>query len=123
MFQSIVRFLVLIAAVQILGGHWAVLQTVAWTGMLVDFAQRDSLAAAVTKTFDGAHPCSLCESVTEGRQQEKKQEAAIVVAKLDAVLAPALALPQPHVEMWPYAVGLISADARDFAPPTPPPRV
>lgn len=93
----VARFLVLIAAVQILGGHWAVLQTVAWAQMLVEFAQRDSLATAVVKTFDGAHPCELCHTVKEGRFEEQKKAPAVTVTKLDAILAPAVELP-PRAE-------------------------
>jgi len=36
-----------------LGGHWLVLQSVAWTRMLADFSRQDSLPAAISKTFDG----------------------------------------------------------------------
>src|SRR6186997_787245 len=87
LFHRIARFLVLIAAVQILGGHWAVLQSVAWAKMLVEYAQQDPLSVAIEKTFDGAHPCAICHTVSDGRKKEEKQEATIVVAKIDAVLA------------------------------------
>jgi hypothetical protein len=57
-----------------LGLHWALLQTVAWTGMLIRFSAQDSIKDAVSKTFDGKHPCALCKVVTQGRAEEKKQE-------------------------------------------------
>lgn len=57
-----------------LGLHWALLQTVAWTGMLITYARDGSLQEAVAKTFDGRHPCALCKVVKEGREEEQKQE-------------------------------------------------
>lgn len=65
--------LVLVLALS-LGLHWALLQTVAWTGMLVRYAQTDSLAIAVSKTFDGDHPCPLCVAVEQGRAAERQQD-------------------------------------------------
>jgi hypothetical protein len=122
LFHRAAKFFVLIAAVQILGGHWAVLQSVAWARMLVNYAQRDSLTVAVAKTFDGAHPCELCQTVSKGRQQEKQQDAVTSVMKVEAILASTAQLP-PRAETpviyfsnTPY--GRVFA----FAPPTPPPR-
>lgn len=121
MFHRLARFFVLIAAVQVLGGHWAVLQSVAWARMIVDYAQRESLTVAVAKTFDGAHPCSLCATVSEGRQQEKKQEATTTIAKLDAVLSSAQCVPWPQVQAWMYPALSPMCVASATTPPTPPP--
>ena len=57
-----------------LGLHWALLQTVAWTGMLITYARHGSFQEAVAKTFDGQHPCVLCEVIKKGRAEEQKQE-------------------------------------------------
>jgi hypothetical protein len=119
--RSLARFLVLIAAVQILGGHWAVLQTVAWVGMAIDYAQTDSLGGALDKTFSGEHPCNLCQVVTRGVNEEKKHEAGKVLVKLEAVLAPAVQLPPRHAGAWTYPFVIASVVRRDLAPPTPPP--
>jgi hypothetical protein len=43
-----------------LGLHWAVIQGIAWTGMLVSFAKEGTMIEAVQKTFDGQHGCALC---------------------------------------------------------------
>jgi len=122
LFHRLAKFFMLIAAVQILGGHWAVLQTVAWTTMLVDYAQQDSLTVAVAKTFDGAHPCQLCHTVKEGRQEEQKKQAPTTIAKLDAVLASAIQLPlrseAPRVF---FSVALQPREVV-LSPLTPPPR-
>lgn len=59
------------------GGHWAVLQTVAWAGMVVSYSQDNSLGDAISMTFDGAHPCKMCKIVKEGRADEQQQPATL----------------------------------------------
>lgn len=63
----------LLAVLMSAGGHWYVFQSVAWIRMFVLFAQNDSLAVALVKTFDGQHPCGLCLKIRQGEQQEKSQ--------------------------------------------------
>ena len=65
----------------IAGGHWAVLQTVAWTQMLRDYSQNSTMAEAVEKTFSGEAPCSMCKQIAEARQQEEKAPATVKVDK------------------------------------------
>jgi hypothetical protein len=62
------------ALVVSLGLHWAVLQTVAWTGMIVKNSRNSSFTEAVSKTFDGKHPCKLCKAIQQGRAEEKQQQ-------------------------------------------------
>jgi hypothetical protein len=62
----------LLAALVTAGSHWFVLQLAAWACMLVNFAQQDSFATAVQKTFDGQHPCNLCLQIREGQQQDRQ---------------------------------------------------
>ncbi len=57
-----------------LGLHWALLQTVAWTGMLVSYSRDASFTEAVSKTFDGQHPCKMCKVIKTARAEEKQQE-------------------------------------------------
>lgn len=40
----------------------------------VSHSRAASLSEALTKTFDGKHPCSLCKAIQKGRADEKKQE-------------------------------------------------
>jgi hypothetical protein len=119
--RSIARFLVLIAAVQLLGGHWAVLQTVAWVGMAIEYAQTDSISGALAKTFDGAHPCELCQVVTKGQAKEKTQDQVRLVVKLDAILAPAVALPPRPEAPARFFVQTSLRGRHSAAPPTRPP--
>lgn len=69
-----IRITVVLLLVLSLGLHWAFLQTVAWTGMLVSYAQQGTFTEAVSKTFDGEHPCKMCQFVEQGRAQERQQD-------------------------------------------------
>ncbi|HEV7402313.1 MAG TPA: hypothetical protein VGO11_05280 [Chthoniobacteraceae bacterium] len=121
MFLRLSRVLVLLAAVQILGGHWAALQTAAWIGMVANYTQTDSLGAAIAKTFDGAHPCVLCTVVKKGQAEEQKQEPVKIVLKTEAVLPPIFAVPPPRSAPWKFVSVSRRATARTLSPPTPPP--
>src|SRR6202044_1564855 len=57
-----------------IGLHWIVFQSLAWTTMLAGNLSRDSIAQAVTRTFDGKHPCPLCKAIAAGKKSEKKSE-------------------------------------------------
>ena len=69
-----VRIVTASALVLTLGLHWAILQTIAWTGMMVHYALAAPLSQAVAKTFDGKHPCALCKFIKSGRAEEERQE-------------------------------------------------
>jgi len=75
--------MLIVAMIIALGGHWAVLQSVAWTTMVIDNAKSAHLAEAIAKTFDGDHPCPLCKSIEKGRASEKKQDLQVATAKMN----------------------------------------
>jgi hypothetical protein len=62
-----------LALLQILGGHWAFLQTGAWIGMIVQYSQQGGLKSGLAQTFDGEHPCPVCKAVQDGQKQEQKK--------------------------------------------------
>ena len=62
-----------LALLQTLGGHWALLQTSAWMGMIVQYSQQAGLKAGLAQTFDGEHPCPVCKAVEGGKKQEQKK--------------------------------------------------
>src|SRR5271168_4598451 len=66
-----------------IGGHWAMLQTVAWATMIVDYSRDGALTEAVQKTFDGRHPCRICTVIQKSRQSEKKQESLLLAKKVE----------------------------------------
>ena len=127
MLRRIGHLLALIALIQIAGGHWAVLQTVAWTGMAIDYSRAYGVTSGLSRTFDGAHPCPLCLQVKAGRQDEQKRmpkEIDFKLAKIELLSPGSLCVadifrPVSRAE-WlsvPLRFG-----SRTVSPPTPPPR-
>ena len=109
------------------GGHWAALQTVAWSRMLIDYSRTTGLATALSDTFDGEHPCPMCKKIASARQAEKRsplQAPARKVAKPPELFCSILANPiQPPVyrlQAWRGHPSAAAAQFRD-TPPTPPP--
>lgn len=74
MLVPLAKSLLVLVLVLSLGLHWAVLQSVAWVGMLANYSQDASFSDAWSKTFDGKHPCELCTSIQKGRAEEKQQD-------------------------------------------------
>ena len=106
-----------------IGGHWAFLQSVAWIGMVMNYAHDATFTEALQKTFDGQHPCKLCKVVQDGKQSEGQRALLKVETKLDLLLpraAPWLNAPPPFVVL-PSPV--LPPPSRAESPPTPPPRL
>jgi hypothetical protein len=120
-FVRLGKFFVTVALVIVLGGHWALLQTVAWTTMLADNLQANSFQDAFAKTFDGKYPCPLCRAIAAGKQSEKKSAIA-PIQKLEfplcketiVLIAPAT------LEIFPSVNSTLKSVLQK--PPTPPPR-
>jgi hypothetical protein len=117
--RSLIAFSLIIAV----GGHWAVLQSVAWFGMMVSYSEDAPLSIALEKTFDGKHPCNLCMLVQEGKKAEKKQDLLEIRTRLDFWFAQAPSLINPPPLLFVLPAGPDSARVRAEAPPTPPPRL
>jgi hypothetical protein len=122
MFKRLTYAIVLFAMLFATGGQWAVLQSIAWTTMLADNLHSSSLKDAVTKTFDGKHPCCICKTVHEGRSEDQKKEFSTTSFKLEfPPLAenPALATP-PLLQL--FIRENITSESLFEKPATPPPR-
>jgi len=109
------------------GGHWGALQTVAWTGMLWTYTQEDgSLLSGVKKTFDGEHPCTMCDSIKTAKSQESTKPVTVVSSKKIEAFSPPLraALPPRDCREFVFApwAGL-RGPLRADAPPVPVPIV
>jgi hypothetical protein len=115
------RLFALIAALHLLGGHWALLQTAAWVGMAVEYSRNDSIPQALAKTFDGEHPCQLCHAVKKGRSEEQQQPLVKLTLKAEAVLPETATVPEPCTRRLYNPTVHALAEARSIAPPTPPP--
>jgi hypothetical protein len=106
-----------------IGLHWALLQSVAWVGMVVSYSQDASFSAAITKTFDGQHPCKLCHFVKEGQQQEKKQDVQKPGPKFDACLDAAAEIAFSNAQDALVPALADSPVIRPGSPVPPPPRL
>lgn len=116
------KYFVVAALVLTTGAHWAALQTIAWTTMLANNLRTQSVAAAVSQTFDGEHLCPLCRAIAAAKKSEKKSE----------TVSPALKMEFPPVGgslvlIPPAKLALVSrsdtiAESRAAKPPLPPPR-
>jgi len=121
MFVRLGHALLIVALLAATGGHWALLQAVAWTNMLADNLQTVSFSEALTRTFDGKHPCNLCHGIAAAKQSEKKSDLPNPGKKLEFTSErPAFVFTAPT------AFVLLTAPAEFFAswseaPPTPPP--
>lgn len=117
------RLLVVLALMASIGGHWALLQSLAWTQMLVERAQAASFGEAVKTTFDGTHPCALCKRIADGKQKEEQPSQTLLKVKLDVIFERAVVAvfpPRPDVN---FAQIEMSGEARAERPALLPPRV
>lgn len=114
--------LCVIAGFQLLGGHWAVLQTAAWVGMVIEYSKSDGVEAGIAKTFDGKHPCQLCLSIAKNKQKEGKQTASISPAKLYLVCQTSRWSLTPPAEFWQLASPFYPFHGAILQPSVPPPR-
>ena len=129
MWRRIGILFVALALFAIAGGHWAVVQSVAWAEMLRDYTQRTgSVAVAIEQTFDGQHPCALCRQIQTAKAQEHQESPAVPGAKEDAPLKAVSTDPfiRPAERLAAKLVfqrtDVIFRAGWTEAPPTPPPR-
>lgn len=104
------------------GLHWCILQSIAWAGMVVNYARDTSISEAIQKTFDGKHPCALCKAIQKGKQAGRNQESNFSKKRLDPCVKlelPALYFPSPPGERC--VLDCFSA-TRSEIPPVPPPK-
>jgi hypothetical protein len=122
--RSAVRLVTVLVLVLSLGLHWALLQTVAWTGMIVGYSLEGSFSEALSKTFDGKHPCCVCKMIQQGRATEKKpdpqQAKTGMKLELGLMWHPTVLILGLDRERVPFAD--CNAASRPEEPPKPPPR-
>ena len=116
------HWLLILALLGATGAHLAMLQSLAWAGMLAQNTRCESLQEAVAKTFDGRHPCALCRQIAKARQSEKKPDLQIEFKKLEfPPLSAAFVFQAPDDFRL---LGQFTSTAPMLAerPPVPPPR-
>jgi hypothetical protein len=117
-----VRLAVALMLALSVGGHWLVLQSVAWVGMAIDYSREMPLDEAMSSTFDGSRPCALCKAIQQGREEERKQSLLKPGQEFKGFLH---ALPVWLSAPCVAAMNLIPESmppVRFFSPPHPPPR-
>jgi hypothetical protein len=114
--------LLIVALMCATGGQWAMLQSVAWATMLASNARTECLSDAVSKTFDGRHPCPLCLQIAKQRQSEKKSDAQLELKRLEYSLKSAAFVISPPNHFFLTGERSSSAPLLTESPPTPPPR-
>ena len=121
-FRCVGRIATIFALCCAIGLHWIALQSLAWTTMIIDYSKRAPLRQAVTQTFDGTHPCSLCHAVNTGKNSEKKSDLQSSTPKIDMICAPrAIRLVTPF-RRFDYALDSFSFSDIGKSPLVPPPR-
>jgi hypothetical protein len=122
-FRAMASVMIGLALFLTTGGHLAILQGVAWTNMVRDFAKTESIGTALEKTFDGQHPCQLCKTITETGAGKKDDGMASAKIKLGEFVDQAhCKLPAPADKPFQYPrAALIKPAEISFAPPVPVP--
>ena len=105
-----------------LGLHWFALQSLAWTMMIVEYSKQAPLRAAISQTFDGQHPCSLCHAVQKGKSAERKSDVQSQTQKMDLICATGLIALIPSVKFWDYGTYAVAGLHWGQSPAVPPPR-
>jgi len=122
--RRIAHLLVVTALLAGIGGHWAILQSVAWVTMLADNLQTASVTEAVSNTFDGEHPCPMCKAIKQGRADEKQQDKQQVKPGLKlepGILSQTAIFTLTQAREWVSSTDLESDSDRE-GPPKPRPR-
>ena len=108
------------------GGPWGVLQTIAWSSMLVQYSRDGGLVQGVQDTFDGDHPCALCTKISQARQQSEPATQLATATSYPPVRHFAalvgLLVPPSSTSSPTLFSNLCGTDLFLDQPPTPPPR-
>jgi len=116
------RAVTVLALCSAIGLQWVALQSVAWTTMIVEYSKSAPLCKAIAQTFDGAHPCSLCHVVNNGKNSEKKSDLQSPAPKIDIICIVRSVRPVRPVRPFEYAATDFVFSNLCYSPPVPPPR-
>ncbi|HEY2573401.1 MAG TPA: hypothetical protein VGH65_05000 [Verrucomicrobiaceae bacterium] len=81
--RSLGRWLLVIALSLSIGLQWAVVQSAAWVGMFVNYSKEATISQSLARTFDGKHPCKLCEVAQRGESNQDRQNTSNSPVKLN----------------------------------------
>lgn len=122
MFGRATKIIAVSMLVLALGGHWAILQSVAWVKMAAEFSRDLPISEAILQTFDGTKTCNICKLVEQGKKAEKETDGKKLVLKLDSlIVCNEIVLYPPSDFRNEPALSELAAPRLE-SPPTPPPR-
>lgn len=115
--------LLVVAVLSSSGAHWLVLQSIAWTAMIVARSSETTLVSAVKQTLSGEQPCSLCRTVRAGMAGDQQHdEAPPLVAKIELFYEAAPLLLPPQRTSYELSASPLTGPLRSEPPPLQPPR-
>jgi hypothetical protein len=118
-----IKIIAIVALCSAVGLQWLALQSFAWSGMMISNATRVSFCEAVKRTFDGAHPCPLCQFVNKGKTSQQKGDVQATATKIDIVCVSRLIRLLPASEQFEPGSSNAWFSEIKYAPPAPPPRL
>lgn len=128
LWKKVGSVLALMAVLTLSGAHWAVLQSVAWSRMLIDYSEEFGIQEGVSRTFDGEHPCPMCCSIQKSVAKETAppssslERAAPSVRILTVLQSCPAELPRTGLGQHAMQDALSWAPCMLEKPPVPPPR-
>jgi hypothetical protein len=136
LFVALNRFVRILVAVlgclHLCGGHWGVMQVIAWSNMIIDYSSQDGLIEGAKKTFDGEHPCTMCKAIEEGKKQQSQNRgddnaptSSQGLVLKECTFQKYIDLPTPHgceIMIFSRPELDVRGDVRGTCPPLPPPR-
>lgn len=122
MLQCVARTLAALALCCAVGLHWAVIQSFAWTAMILDYSKCAPIQQAIARTFDGAHPCALCHAINKGKADDHKRDLQVTALKIDLVCVTRPVQFRRGVASFRYRAIEFLFSEREHSPPVPPPK-
>ena len=122
------KLFALLLVVLLTGSQWAILQGIAWTGMIISYTQQENIAAGIEKTFDGDHPCSMCRAIDKAKTSpaDEQQNGAIQTppaGRMEALVVESISLRLPDYRtIRKTNADDLQPDSCKLKPPVPPPR-
>jgi hypothetical protein len=107
------------------GGHWAVLHSVTWSEMILEYSSRGSVAEAVYKIFTSEDPCHVCEEAAEEHEKQERHASGRADKKSELFSATCAALlhdPAGRPYLYPSTPEQ-TRGLRSDAPPRPVPKL
>lgn len=104
------------------GCQWFAVKMVAWGGMLATYMQTTTVVEAITETFSGKKPCSMCLVAQRGAESQEKQDVRLQERKGELFFASSFTPAPAFIHLWTVVVPPVDALTRDGRPPFLPPR-